>query len=101
MRESGVLVRTMVLWGCVALTLMAFLSNPGLIDGISYFKVAIGIFLMSILCPFIIYHLVTHGTIDLYLILFVCILGLFFFISTDGKNDYRDLFGAPGRSNGF
>lgn len=79
---------------------MAFLSNPGLIDGINYFKVALGIVLMSILAPLLVYQLFTKGQHYLSVVFFVCVIVLFFLVSSDGKDDYRDVFGAPGRANG-
>ncbi len=101
MKTKAHLERAMALWGSLTLTLIAFLANPGLIDGISYFKVALGIVLMSILAPFLVFWFVNQPKLHSQLILFTCVLALFFFISTDGKNDYREVFGAPGRSNGF
>jgi hypothetical protein len=101
MKTKAHLERAMALWGSLTLTLIAFLANPGLIDGISYFKVALGIFLMSIHVPFLVFWFVNQPKLHSQLILFTCVLALFFFISTDDKNDYREIFGAPGRSNGF
>jgi hypothetical protein len=58
-KNTNLLKRAIVLWG--SLTLVAFVANTGLIDGISYFKVSPGIVLMSTLAPYLIFLVGTQG----------------------------------------
>jgi hypothetical protein len=88
-------------WGLFSLVSVTFLSNQNLIDGISYFKVALAVAMIIPVFPILAYKLICFGkTYFVFLALaalsFIIVLAL-----SDGQNNYRDLFGAPGRSNGI
>ena len=101
MKSSEMNINRIVLFlGFFALSATALLSEPYLIEGISYFKVAIGILLTSFIMPFIVIKLISRSNSRTLLLASIALISLFFtFIKSE--NLYRDLFGAPGRSNGF
>jgi hypothetical protein len=92
--------RIVLFWGFFALSATALLSEPYLIEGISYFKVAIGILLASFIVPFMVMKLMPTSNSRTLLLATITLIFLIFTL-TKNENLYRDLFGAPGRSNGL
>lgn len=88
------------LYGFFTLLIIPLISNPNLIDGISYFKLACSLLLISPIIPIIFHQLNLQSNglkIAIFPIIWVCI------ISTSvifGDQTYRNFFGAPGRNNG-
>ncbi len=89
------------IWGVFSLSLVTVSSAPQLIDGISYHKVALALVLMSVILPFILYRLVFREKRYILLLFLLIIISLGASAFLDGQNNYRDSFGAPGRSNGL
>ena len=90
----------LLIWGSVTLSVIAIVSEPNLIDGISYYKTSIGIILFSIISPLLIYKLIPFFQVKSVV---KCLISLAIFLSIiliKDDNIYRDFFGAPGRSNG-
>jgi hypothetical protein len=88
-------------WGFFSLTSITFLSNQNLIDGISYFKVALAAVMISLVFPYLGYRLICLGKTKFVLLALATLSLITVFSLSDGQNNYRDLFGAPGRSNGI
>lgn len=86
--------------GFITLITIVSLSDPNLIDGISYSKVAVGIFMTILFAPLLVINLMSKvKSTNLFLIIVVFL----FFASIMFKDDnlYQNIFGAPGRSNGL
>jgi hypothetical protein len=83
------------------LIFLPVISYPGLIDGISYVKMMFCLILATPLLVFVVSD-AYQGNLDLKIkflgcLLLLSILAMFYF----SFNDYRAVFGAPGRHNGL
>ena len=79
---------------------MPFIASPELIEGISYLKVLTALVCVLPFIPFMLKEIteIKHGNIlrILKISIFLTVMFLVFLI----QNDYRGVFGAPGRNNG-
>ena len=92
--------KVILTWGFATLVSVAFLSDPKLIDGIAYFKVSIATFMTVFIAPLLVMRSIPRINLIKSLLLGTfCLILIFNTVTND--NLYRDLFGAPGRSNGL
>jgi hypothetical protein len=77
------------------------ISNPKMIDGITYFKVSIVMFLMSFIVPILWSRIQTSLSKRAKLLFLLFWVALFVFPFFAINDSYRSIFGAPGRHNGL
>lgn len=88
------------LYGFFTLLTLPLVSSPNLIDGISYFKYACAILLISPMIPFYFYQIGLKSKSKSVAIFPIVLIGIISIPFLSGNQIYRNIFGAPGRNNG-
>jgi hypothetical protein len=88
-------------WVLISLLSSSVLSAPFLIDGISYFKVAVALILISFLMPKVLTDLLIEYSWNKTAIAFFLFFATNLYLIFLYLNSYRGVFGAPGRHNGL
>jgi len=89
-----------ILFITLVVAIMPIISLPSMIDGISYIKVFVAAICVIPFLPFMVSKLFETKRGNMLWILTVSILLVVLFLFFQIQNDYRGLFGAPGRHNG-
>jgi len=100
MNQKSRIINWLTIYVLGNLVLIPLVSAPNLIEGISYFKLLVG--LLTIPAIYGMLFLIHKKVSDLTLIAtIIALIMLHLAVAIVFKIDYRSVFGAPGRNNGL